>query len=68
MIIQQSYSHGLLYSVAPENLSSLHLNENDKPDGFNWGANESDSFMHGAINFLKLLTWHFRQNRHHPDM
>ena len=35
---QQSYSHGLLYAVAPNSLSSLHLNDDKKKDTFDWEA------------------------------
>jgi hypothetical protein len=33
---QKSFSHGLLYSVPPQNLSSLHLNGDESRDGFEW--------------------------------
>ena len=61
---QQSYSHGLLYSVAPENLSALHLkDEEEKKDTFDWEAYEAelagDSFLQVILNFLKTtaISW-----------
>jgi len=52
---QPSFSHGLLYSVAPENFSALHLND-DELNGLDW-ANESklaeDSYVQIVLGFLK---------------
>jgi len=62
---QQSYSHGLLYSVAPDNFSSLHLNDEVGKDQFDWEAynNEykGDSFVGVVFNFLKTtaVSWGF---------
>jgi len=58
---QQSYSHGLLYSVAPDNLSSLHLNDDDvKKDEFDWEAYEAEykgnSLAQTVLNFLKTTS------------
>jgi hypothetical protein len=39
--MEQSFSHGLLYSVAPENLSELHLRDEEAADGFEWEKQES---------------------------
>ena len=39
---QQTYSHGLLYSVAPDQFSALHLNAEEKNDKFDWGAYEAE--------------------------
>ena len=54
---QQSYSHGLLYSVAPSNLVSLHLNDEMGKDDFYWEAYEAEykgqSFVGIMTNFLK---------------
>ena len=55
---QQTYSHGLLYSVAPDNLSSLHLiDEDNKKDTFDWEAYEAEykgaSLTQIVISFLK---------------
>jgi hypothetical protein len=55
---QQSYSHGLLYSVAPDNFSSLHLNDETGKEGFDWQALDSeyagDSLARIMIDFLKI--------------
>jgi hypothetical protein len=55
---QQSFSHGLLYSVAPQNFAELHLHDEAKLDGFDWEEYEAqfagDSFTQVAIEFLKI--------------
>ena len=55
---QQSFSHGLLYSVSPENFSNLHLHDEDDADGFNWdeyeSQNEGDSFAQIVFSLLKI--------------
>lgn len=33
---QKAFSHGLLYSIPPQNLSSLHLNGAESHDEFEW--------------------------------
>jgi hypothetical protein len=54
---QQTYSHGLLYSVAPDNFSSLRLKEESGKDEFDWEAFEADyrgdSFTQIVLGFLK---------------
>jgi hypothetical protein len=54
---QQSFSHGLLYSVSPENFSALHLNDKDRLDEFDWQAYESqlagNSLVQNVLDFLK---------------
>ncbi len=54
---QQSYSHGLLYSVAPENFSSLHLNDEVGKDEFDWEAYDAEykgkSLAQMVFDFLK---------------
>jgi len=49
---QHSISHGLLYSVAPDSFSSLHLRD-DSADEFDWGTSESGSFLQVVFNFIK---------------
>lgn len=55
---QQTFSPGLLYSVAPESFSELHLRDEARPDEFDWEEYESqlagDSFAQDVINFLKI--------------
>lgn len=38
---QQTFSHGLLYSVAPEDLAELHLQDDTKVDDFEWEQQET---------------------------
>ena len=60
---QQSFSHGLLYSVAPSNISSLHLNDEVGKDTFDWEAYEAEykgnSLARAVLNFLKTtaVSW-----------
>jgi hypothetical protein len=48
----------LLYSVAPESFSSLHLNNESGKDTFDWGADKyyisGDSLFYIVPNFLKI--------------
>lgn len=39
--MEQSFSHGLLYSVSPENLSELHLKDEETADDFEWEKQDS---------------------------
>ena len=39
--MEQSFSHGLLYSVAPENISKLHLKDEEATDDFEWEKQDS---------------------------
>lgn len=62
---QQSYSHGLLYSVSSKSLETLHLNDEETRDKFDWEAYESefdgDSFVQVVYSFLKTTAvgWGF---------
>ena len=38
---RKSYSHGLLYSMEPDSLSSLHLNDEEGMSAFDWKAYEA---------------------------
>lgn len=55
---QQTFSPGLLYSVAPENFSELHLQDETRVDEFDWDEYESqfaeDSFGQVVLSFLKI--------------
>lgn len=57
MNTQQSYSHGLLYSVAPDDFSTLHLLDEYGKDEFDWEAykteHEGESFVRVVLNFLR---------------
>jgi len=63
MTNQQNYSHGLLYSVEPNDFASLHLNEDQSKDKFNWEAYEAEyageSFVMTLLIFLKTtaINW-----------
>jgi len=54
----QSFSPGLLYSIAPENFSQLHLDEEAGVDDFDWDGHEAeragDSFTKIIYSFLKV--------------
>ncbi len=39
--MEQQFSPGLLYSVSPENFSELHLQDEEKTEGFEWSEDES---------------------------
>ena len=58
--MEQSFSHGLLYSVAPENLSELHLLDENTADEFEWEKQESTlgSLLRLALAFLKQSLSH----------
>ncbi len=53
---QQSFSHGLLYSISPENL--CHVQEDSKVDNFDWQAyedqNAGDSAAQIILSILKV--------------
>jgi len=57
MKTQQYYSHGLLYSVEPNDFASLHLNDDQNKDKFNWEAYESDysgeTFFKAVLSLVK---------------
>jgi hypothetical protein len=59
----KSYSHGLLYSMEPGSLSSLHLIEDEERGAFDWKAYESEfaggSLMRAMFNILKTtaISW-----------
>ncbi|OIR10802.1 hypothetical protein GALL_75730 [mine drainage metagenome] len=43
---RKAFSHGLLYSIPPQNLSSLHLNGEESQDEFEW--REFKSYLSGV--------------------
>ena len=65
---RQSFSHGLLYSVAPENFSTLHLHDEDGDDTFDWEEHEAElageSFMLSVLNFLKKTAANLDLKKH----
>jgi hypothetical protein len=54
----QSFSPGLLYSVAPEDLSQLHLNDESNLDQLDWNENRTQAgngtYVEAVFTFLKL--------------
>ena len=62
---QQTYSHGLLYSVAPYNFHFLHLHDNDGRDKFDWEAYktqfERESFSQFVLNFMRKTAKNWRR-------
>jgi hypothetical protein len=59
----QSFSPGLLYSISPGSFSSLHLQDEEKTDGFDWEAYESqhhgDSISEVILTLLKKTATHW---------
>ncbi len=51
--MERSFSHGLLYSVAPENFSELHLQDETMVDEFEW--EEQESALHALIQIALTL-------------
>jgi hypothetical protein len=54
---RKAYSHGLLYSMEPDSLSSLHLVDEEERGAFDWKAYEAElaggSAMRAVFNILK---------------
>jgi len=54
---QQHYSHGLLFSVAPDSFPSLNLRYHNAKDSIDWEAYkfqyENDSFLQSVMNFFR---------------
>ena len=61
----QSFSPGLLYSVAPEDFPQLHLNDESRLDDLDWDENRTQSgdvsFSKNVLAFLKVTAakWEF---------
>lgn len=64
---QQSFSHGLLYSVSPNTFSDLRQHDQTKVDSFDWQAYEDeyagDSAAQIILSFLKITAakWGLRK-------
>lgn len=58
--MEQSFSHGLLYSVAPENLCELHLQDENTANEFEWEEQEPalGSLFRLALVYLKQSVSH----------
>ena len=63
---QPTFSHGLLYSVAPDSFSALHLHDEDEKgkDTFDWEAYETqfkeESILKVILYFLKVTAANWR--------
>ena len=53
---QHEYSPGILYSVEPQDLSSLHLLDANINDVFNWNEEKHCTLGHKLLNYLKAHT------------
>lgn len=57
MQIHQHVSHGLLYSLAPQDIEQMHLSENAIHDEFDWEEYESEyadeTLTNNVIDFLR---------------
>ena len=57
MQIHQHVSHGLLYSLAPQDIEQMRLSDNAVHDEFDWEEYESEyadeSLAHNVIDFLR---------------
>lgn len=60
MQIHQPISHGLLYSVAPQDFAQMHLSDQAPHDEFDWEEYESEyaeeTLANNVIAFLKEMT------------
>jgi hypothetical protein len=56
METHKPFSHGLLYSIPPDNISSLHLQDEGANEGFEWGEFKAAlAFAALARRLLSLL-------------
>lgn len=64
----KSFSPGLLYSISPGSLSSLHLRDEAETNGLDWEAHESQyrigSIAHVILNMLKKTAAHWGLPKH----
>jgi len=64
---QQSFSPGLLYSIAPENFAQLHLHDDEAHDGFEWDEYESrskgESLAQAILSVLKITAAKWKLSR-----
>lgn len=51
---QQSFSHGLLYSVDPGMVSELHLNDDAHLEELDWDEKHEASWYDALQNFLAV--------------
>jgi len=59
----QVFSHGLLYSISPQDIPSLHLQESDRNDQFDWDSNGrqhlGNTISQALIALLKKTAAHW---------
>jgi len=55
----QDYSSGLLYSVQPQDLSTLHIQDENVKDEFEWNQVEDYSLPHKLLDYFKINTYKF---------
>jgi hypothetical protein len=64
----QVFSHGLLYSISPQDISSLHLQEGGRNDQFDWNSNgrrhPGNTISLALIALLKKTAAHWGPGRH----
>jgi hypothetical protein len=53
---QPDYSPGLLYSVEPQDMSSLHLLDANINDVFNWNEEKHYTLGQKLLNYFKANT------------
>ena len=53
---QQFYSHGLLYSVEPQDLSSLHLQDENVKAEFDWSEEKNYLLGQKILDYFKANT------------
>lgn len=53
---QQSFSHGLLYSIAPETFSELHIGNEVKHDEFDWSEQEREAGFSAVLRAFLATT------------
>jgi len=60
MQIHQHVPHGLLYSIAPQDIELLHLSDSSVHDEFDWEEYESETaegtLANHVVDFLKEMT------------
>ncbi len=53
---QQSFSHGLLYSIAPENFSELHIGDEIEHDAFDWSEQQREAGFAAILKTFLAIT------------
>jgi len=53
---QQNFSHGLLYSIEPQDMTSLHLLDANVNDVYNWTEEKQYTLGQKLFNYFKANT------------